>query len=281
MCDIEVRKIIKLASTRWLFLGQCVNRLLQQWEPLTVFFDGEVKSHMKKGYTSKPTRRLKLSPSHLTQVPNKSCSAFLKPDEKSSMSAPLRLKMLSDFQPGSTSAPARPNKKSSTQSGSVLAPVRPKKASSSQSGSVSAPVRHRDPYSALQLPSIKDPVRPKKSASSSQQPSILPLVRPNEAFSSQQPSILAPVRPKDASFSQQSPFSETVRHRDILLGTTQKPSTAQSQTGDFDLATFIFKQIEIAKTAKTKKGKMELKMNEEEKELTKPEKVFKFLKDPI
>lgn len=26
MCDTEVRKILKLASTRWLSLGQCVNR---------------------------------------------------------------------------------------------------------------------------------------------------------------------------------------------------------------------------------------------------------------
>ncbi len=38
MCDAEVRKILKLSSTRWLSLGQCVNRLLQQWDPLTVFF---------------------------------------------------------------------------------------------------------------------------------------------------------------------------------------------------------------------------------------------------
>lgn len=30
MCDADVRNILKMSSTRWLSLGQCVNRLLQQ-----------------------------------------------------------------------------------------------------------------------------------------------------------------------------------------------------------------------------------------------------------
>ncbi|CAM4573248.1 unnamed protein product [Leuciscus chuanchicus] len=41
LCDTDVRKILKLSSTRWLALGKCVNRLLQQWEPLTLFFTEE------------------------------------------------------------------------------------------------------------------------------------------------------------------------------------------------------------------------------------------------
>ncbi|CAM4720294.1 unnamed protein product [Leuciscus chuanchicus] len=41
LCDTDVRKILKLSSTRWLALGKCVNRLLQQWEPLTLFFAEE------------------------------------------------------------------------------------------------------------------------------------------------------------------------------------------------------------------------------------------------
>ena len=48
MCDTDVRKILKLASTRWLSLGQCVNRLLQQWDPLTGFFENEVDTGKKK-----------------------------------------------------------------------------------------------------------------------------------------------------------------------------------------------------------------------------------------
>lgn len=60
LCDTDVRKILKLCSTRWLSLGQCVNRLLQQWEPLTLFFAEEVAG--KKGakpLTSSADRSLK------------------------------------------------------------------------------------------------------------------------------------------------------------------------------------------------------------------------------
>jgi hypothetical protein len=34
LCNVEVRKILKHSSTRWLSLGICLKRLLQQWEPL-------------------------------------------------------------------------------------------------------------------------------------------------------------------------------------------------------------------------------------------------------
>ena len=47
MYDGDVRKILKMASTRWLSLGQCVNRLLERWDPLTVFFGHEVEAGMK------------------------------------------------------------------------------------------------------------------------------------------------------------------------------------------------------------------------------------------
>nr|XP_042896620.1 uncharacterized protein LOC122269097 [Parasteatoda tepidariorum] len=40
----EVRKILKHVGTRWLSVGRCLSRVLQQWEPLTSFFKEEVKS---------------------------------------------------------------------------------------------------------------------------------------------------------------------------------------------------------------------------------------------
>ncbi|MGH0166722.1 UNVERIFIED_CONTAM: hypothetical protein FKN15_053746 [Acipenser sinensis] len=52
MCDANVRMILKLCSTRWLSLGQCVNRHLEQWDLLTSFFVGEVNS-------SKPAKATK------------------------------------------------------------------------------------------------------------------------------------------------------------------------------------------------------------------------------
>ena len=48
LCDADVKKILKYCSTRWLSLGQCVTRLLDQWEPLTVFFAAEAKNVKKK-----------------------------------------------------------------------------------------------------------------------------------------------------------------------------------------------------------------------------------------
>lgn len=41
--DAEFRKILKHAPTRWLSLGKCLTRLLDQWKPLLSFFLHEVK----------------------------------------------------------------------------------------------------------------------------------------------------------------------------------------------------------------------------------------------
>ena len=35
LCGVEMRKIVKHVSTRWLSLGKCIDRLLQQWPALT------------------------------------------------------------------------------------------------------------------------------------------------------------------------------------------------------------------------------------------------------
>lgn len=40
--NTEIRKILKHVCTRWLSLGRCLNRLLQQWQPLASFFRTEV-----------------------------------------------------------------------------------------------------------------------------------------------------------------------------------------------------------------------------------------------
>ena len=70
MCDTDVRKILKLASTRWLSLGQCVNRLLQQWDPLTGFFENEVDTGKKKKTKPSVSSKQPMPPSGPTQKPN-------------------------------------------------------------------------------------------------------------------------------------------------------------------------------------------------------------------
>lgn len=42
--DTDVKKILKHVCTRWLSLGKCLGRLLEQWQPLTSFFMEETKS---------------------------------------------------------------------------------------------------------------------------------------------------------------------------------------------------------------------------------------------
>lgn len=43
MHDVEVRKMLKHSPTRWLSLGKCLKRLLDQWKPLLSFFLSETK----------------------------------------------------------------------------------------------------------------------------------------------------------------------------------------------------------------------------------------------
>ena len=49
LCDAPTHKILKHGATRWLSLGQCLDRLIEQWEPLRLFFffKEEVRRKMK------------------------------------------------------------------------------------------------------------------------------------------------------------------------------------------------------------------------------------------
>ena len=53
LSGVNQRKILKHVSTRWLSLGTCINRLLEQWNALTNFFDKEVVEFDKKTKISK------------------------------------------------------------------------------------------------------------------------------------------------------------------------------------------------------------------------------------
>uniref|UniRef100_A0A8C4R2Q0 Uncharacterized protein n=1 Tax=Eptatretus burgeri TaxID=7764 RepID=A0A8C4R2Q0_EPTBU len=47
LCDAPTHKILKHVATRWLSLGQCLDRLIEQWEPLRLFFKEEVRRKMQ------------------------------------------------------------------------------------------------------------------------------------------------------------------------------------------------------------------------------------------
>lgn len=44
----DVKKVLKHVETRWLSMGRCLDRILEQWEPLLKFFELENKSLEKK-----------------------------------------------------------------------------------------------------------------------------------------------------------------------------------------------------------------------------------------
>ena len=46
--DVEQKKILKHVCTRWLSIGKCLERLLQNWDPLKEFFPGREKCSAKE-----------------------------------------------------------------------------------------------------------------------------------------------------------------------------------------------------------------------------------------
>ncbi|CAM1330529.1 Uncharacterised protein r2_g3960 [Pycnogonum litorale] len=46
--DVEHFKIIKHVSTRWLSIGRCIDRILENWDALAVVFKSELKENSNK-----------------------------------------------------------------------------------------------------------------------------------------------------------------------------------------------------------------------------------------
>ena len=61
LSGVNQKKILKHVSTRWLSLGTCINRLLEQWHPLSKFFDQEVQAFDKKTKSPKDDTKTKES----------------------------------------------------------------------------------------------------------------------------------------------------------------------------------------------------------------------------
>lgn len=62
LCGVEIRKILKHVSTRWLSLGICIERLLQQWPALLEYFKTEqskLKKKEKNGLRTSSTSNVK------------------------------------------------------------------------------------------------------------------------------------------------------------------------------------------------------------------------------
>eukprot|EP00057_Strongylocentrotus_purpuratus_P020804 XP_011675278.1 PREDICTED: uncharacterized protein LOC105443617 [Strongylocentrotus purpuratus] len=66
---IEIRKILKHVPTRWLSLGTALQRLLENWQPLTEFFKAQASTGTTK--VAKVGKKRELSPSASTRNPKK------------------------------------------------------------------------------------------------------------------------------------------------------------------------------------------------------------------
>ncbi|XP_056598364.1 uncharacterized protein LOC130417080 [Triplophysa dalaica] len=179
MCDAEVRKILKLSSTRWLSLGQCMARLLQQWDPLTVFFKKEVDAGKKKktepSKSTKPLSGLR----HLSKAsPSTSISATKLAQPKL---PPSDSKLAQPKLPPSDSKLAQPK----------LPPSALKLAQPKLQPSALKLAQPKLPPSALKLAQPKLPPSDSKLAQPKLPPSALKLAQPKL-----QPSALKLAQPK-------------------------------------------------------------------------------------
>ena len=78
LCYVSLHKILKHVSTRWLSLGLCLNRLLEQWEPLRKYF---ADKYQKKKIPSKPCDAVSVA-AGANHVPGRSAEKVQKKPSK-------------------------------------------------------------------------------------------------------------------------------------------------------------------------------------------------------
>lgn len=65
LCDAETHSILKHVCTRWLSIGKCLERLIEQWLPLKQYFckmhDEKKKQELKTKERQKPKKSVKLN----------------------------------------------------------------------------------------------------------------------------------------------------------------------------------------------------------------------------
>jgi len=59
LCDVETHKILKHVSVRWLSIGMCLSRLLEQWAPLSAIFKSEYEAQYPVSGSTKARQRYK------------------------------------------------------------------------------------------------------------------------------------------------------------------------------------------------------------------------------
>ncbi|KAJ8017756.1 Zinc finger MYM-type protein 6 [Holothuria leucospilota] len=79
---IEVRKILKHVSTRWLSLGKAIKRLLENWDVLLNFFKSESALHTRKRKAPSSDLPGKTAKKSKTEIPNKNIVPFTKTKSK-------------------------------------------------------------------------------------------------------------------------------------------------------------------------------------------------------
>lgn len=72
----EQKKMLKHVSTRWLSIGRCVDRLVEDWRPLRSFFEEEYKKNTKEGTAA--NTKAKAIFSVLGSETAKLCALFMK-----------------------------------------------------------------------------------------------------------------------------------------------------------------------------------------------------------
>lgn len=77
LCDIEHHRILKHVCTRWLSLGKCLQRLIEQWRPLKQYFTKNMRRKVRNLHLKQLDQ--------LVVLPGKCCSSTVTTIKKKSI----------------------------------------------------------------------------------------------------------------------------------------------------------------------------------------------------
>ncbi|XP_063743299.1 uncharacterized protein LOC134866984 [Eleginops maclovinus] len=222
LCGVEMRKIVKHVSTRWLSLDKCIARLLQQWPALLQYFESEQSGHSSKDKTTQSSSKDKTTQSSskdkTTQSSSKDKSTHSVSKDTSTHSSSskdnsqfdlagylFRQQNLAKFCQGKktpAAATTQPKTATAKPNTSSAAPTRPKTSST-------APTRPKTSSTA--------PTQPKTSSTAHTQPKTSTTTPTQPKTSS-----TAPTQPKTSSTAPTQPNTSST-------GTTQPKTGAQQR----------------------------------------------------
>ncbi|XP_063765267.1 uncharacterized protein LOC134881682 [Eleginops maclovinus] len=221
LCGVEMRKIVKHVSTRWLSLDKCIARLLQQWPALLQYFESEQSGHSSKDKTTQSSSKDKTTQSsskdkstHSVSKDTSTHSSGSKDNSQFDLAGYLfRQQNLAKFCQGKktpAAATTQPKTATAKPNTSSAAPTRPKTSSTAPTQPKTSSAAHTQPKT-----STTTPTQPKTSSTAPTQPKT---------------SSTAPTQPKTSSTAPTQPKTSSAAHTQPKTSTTTPTQPKTSST---------------------------------------------------